>query len=106
MATHRTPAARSQVGQPGATARDNRLLAHQRHRRQGHDAYERVSKPLRGCTVVVPPKANAKSPRGYDRHLYKVRHLIENFFAKLKKYCAIATRYDKTARNFLGLFTS
>ncbi|HVZ85030.1 MAG TPA: transposase, partial [Terracidiphilus sp.] len=29
-------------------------------------------------------------------------HLIENFFAKLKQYRAIATRYDKTARNFLG----
>ena len=30
------------------------------------------------------------------------RHVIENFFAKLKQYRAIATRYDKTARNFLG----
>ncbi len=30
------------------------------------------------------------------------RHLIENFFAKLKQYRAIATRYDKTACNFLG----
>ena len=30
------------------------------------------------------------------------RHLIENFFARLKQYRAIATRYDKTARNFLG----
>ena len=29
-------------------------------------------------------------------------HLIENFFARLKQYRAIATRYDKTARNFLG----
>jgi len=37
----------------------------------------------------------------YDEHLYKARHLIENFFARLKQYCAIATRYDKTARNFL-----
>ena len=30
------------------------------------------------------------------------RHLIENFFARLKQCRAIATRYDKTARNFLG----
>ncbi|MEO0520981.1 MAG: transposase, partial [Cyanobacteria bacterium P01_A01_bin.116] len=29
-------------------------------------------------------------------------HLIENFFAKLKQYRAIATRYDKTDRNFLS----
>ena len=34
--------------------------------------------------------------------LYKARHLIENFFAKLKQYRAIATRYDKRATHFLG----
>jgi len=34
--------------------------------------------------------------------VYKARHLIENFFAGLKQYRCIATRYDKTARNFLG----
>jgi transposase len=32
------------------------------------------------------------------------RHLIENFFCKLKQYRAIATRYDKTARNFLAVY--
>ncbi len=37
-----------------------------------------------------------------ERQLYKARHLIENFFAKLKQFRAIATRYDKTARNFLA----
>jgi transposase len=36
------------------------------------------------------------------RHLYKERHLVENFFARLKQFRAIATRYDKTARNFLA----
>lgn len=40
--------------------------------------------------------------RSYARDLYKACHLIENFFARLKQYRAIATRYDKTARNFLG----
>ena len=54
-----------------------------------------------GTTAVIPPKANRRSPRRYDRHLYKARHLVENFFAKLKQFRAIATRYDKTARNFL-----
>ncbi|MEA5448111.1 transposase, partial [Leptolyngbya sp. CCNP1308] len=38
----------------------------------------------------------------YDRELYKARHLIENFFAKLKQYRAIATRYDKLAETFLS----
>ena len=35
------------------------------------------------------------------RNLYKARHLMENFYCKLKQYRAIAT-YDKTARNFLA----
>ena len=38
----------------------------------------------------------------YDKEMYKARHLIENFFCKLKQFRAIATRYDKTARNFLA----
>ena len=68
------------------------------------DADERVIQPLAvaGKTAVIPPKANRKSPREYDRDLYRERHLIENFFAKLKQFRAIATRYDKTARNFLA----
>ncbi len=65
------------------------------------DADERVLEPLEqaGKTAVIPPKANRKAARDYDRNLYQARHLIENFFAKLKQYRAIATRYDKTARN-------
>jgi transposase len=68
------------------------------------DADERAIKPLAaaGKTAVIPPKANRRSPRERDRHLYTARHLIENFFAQLKQFRAIATRYDKTARNFLG----
>ncbi len=68
------------------------------------DADERVIDPLTaaGKQVVIPPKSNRKARRTYDKHLYKVRHLIENFFAQLKQYRAIATRYDKTARNFLA----
>jgi transposase len=68
------------------------------------DADKRVIAPLTaaGKTVVIPPKTNRRVSRDYDRDLYKARHLIENFFAKLKQFRAIATRYDKTARNFLG----
>jgi transposase len=68
------------------------------------DAEERVLRPLvqAGKTAVIPPRANRKTPRAYDRELYKARHLIENFFAKLKQYRAIATRYDKRAVHFLG----
>ncbi len=68
------------------------------------DADERVLEPLRdaGIEPVIPPKANRKELRSYDRELYKARSLIEIFFCKLKQYRAIATRYDKTARNFLA----
>ena len=68
------------------------------------DADKRVIEPLSaaGKTVVIPPRSNRRSPRSFDRDLNKARHLIENFFAKLKQFRAIATRYDKTARNFLA----
>ena len=55
-----------------------------------------------GKMAVIPPKANRKNPRPYDKALYQARHLIENFFAKLKQYRAIATRYDKRAVHFLA----
>ncbi len=68
------------------------------------DADKRVIEPLAksGKAVVIPSRANRNVARDYDRDLYKARHLIENFFARLKQFRAIATRYDKTARNFLG----
>ena len=71
---------------------------------KAYDADARVLEPLAaaGKTAVIPPKGNRKLVRNYDRNLFKERHLIENFFAKLKQFRAIATRYDKTARNFLG----
>jgi transposase len=71
---------------------------------KAYDAQERVLDKLeaKNCEAVIPPKASRKEARTYDRFLYQARHLIENFFAKLKQYRAIATRYDKTASNFLG----
>jgi len=71
---------------------------------KAYDADERVLALLaaRGKNAVIPPKANRKTIRDYDKELYQARHLIENFFAKLKQFRAIATRYDKTARNFLA----
>ena len=68
------------------------------------DADERVIKLLlaAGKTFVIPPKSSRKTPRPFDKEIYKARHLIENFYCKLKQLRAIATRYDKTARNFLA----
>ncbi len=71
---------------------------------KAYDADERVREKLKdkGCVAVIPPKKNRLDPSEYDKDLYKSRHLIENFFAKLKQYRAIATRYDKTSDAFLG----
>ena len=71
---------------------------------RGDDAEARVLAPLReaGKAAVIPPKRNRKEQREYDRDLYAARHLAENFFCKLKQFRAIATRYDKTKRNFLA----
>src|SRR5215210_146476 len=68
------------------------------------DADQRVLEPLAeaGKTAVIPPRKTRTTPRAFDKDLYKARHLIENFFAKLKQFRAIATRYDKTARCFLA----
>ena len=68
------------------------------------DADERVIEPLiaAGKEFVIPLRSNRKAKRAFDEEIYKARHLIENFFCRLKQYRAIATRYDKTARNFLA----
>ena len=39
----------------------------------------------RGKSFVIPPKSNRKVQRDFDRDAYKARHLIENFFCKLKQ---------------------
>ena len=50
--------------------------------------------------IVIPPKKNRKIQREYDKHTYKERHLVECFFAKLKSFRRVATRYDKLAISF------
>jgi len=71
---------------------------------KGDGAEARVLAPLReaGQTAVIPPRRNRTQQRQYDAELYAARHLSENFFCKLKQFRAIATRHDKTARNFLA----
>lgn len=71
---------------------------------KAYDADERMRDVLKAQDIepVIPSKSNRNDSIDYDKHLYQARHLIENFFAKLKQYRAIATRYDKTARNFLS----
>ncbi len=51
---------------------------------------------------VIPPRANRRTPRDYDRHLYHERHLIECFINKIKQYRRIFSRFDKLDTRYLG----
>ena len=55
---------------------------------------------------IIPRKNNSKTGNAdIDWCLYKYRHLVENMFARLKHFRAIATRYDKLKRNFEGMLS-
>ena len=68
----------------------------------GADARDLAPLAAAGKIAVIPSKINRKLAREFDKDTYKARHLIENFLVKLKQFRAVATRYDKTARNFLA----
>jgi transposase len=54
--------------------------------------------------AVIPPRTNRKVQRDYDQHLYKARNLVERFIGYVKHYRRVATRYEKTARNYLAFW--
>ena len=57
-----------------------------------------------GMKPVICPNGSRKVQLlKLDRKVYKRRYLVEVFFHHLKRYRAIATRYEKSARNFLAL---
>jgi transposase len=56
----------------------------------------------RGAEAVIPPRSNRKVQRDYDKERYKDRNLAERFWSKVKPFRRVATRYEKTARNFLA----
>jgi len=58
-----------------------------------------------GAEAVIPRTDPRRRPIVHDALLYGARHLIENLFAKLKAWRAVATRYDKLARNYAGMIT-
>ena len=70
---------------------------------KGYDADHFVdSLTARAISVVIPPKSNRKIKRDCDFALYRERNLVERFFCIIKHFRAIATRYEKTAQNFLA----
>ena len=56
----------------------------------------------RGAEAVIPTQSDRSVQRVIDRERYKDRNLAERCWARLKRYRRVATRYEKTARNFLG----
>jgi transposase len=56
----------------------------------------------KGSVAVIPPRKNRREPREYDADLYKERSLVERFVNRLKQCRRVATRYEKTARNYLA----
>lgn len=84
------------------------LLAHARGKAlvgdTGYDSNEfRAAIKQRGMKAVIHPKPERKKKPRLDRALYRRRYLVECFFHTLKRFRAIATRYEKTARNYLAL---
>jgi transposase len=54
----------------------------------------------RGAAAVIPPKANRKAQRAFDKAAYRWRQLFENYFDKVKEFPGIANRYDKTDSSY------
>lgn len=70
---------------------------------KGYDAdHLRLFLQTRGTTPIIPNKINRKKLFPFDAELYRLRNVIERTFCRLKDFRAIATRYDKTARNYLA----
>lgn len=57
----------------------------------------------RGAKIVISQHSRRSRPLPLDRELYKWRHLIENFFCKLKDFKRIAMRADKTDESFSAI---
>ena len=60
----------------------------------------RSVKCIRACLHSL---SNRKVLRDYDTYLYKDRNLTERFFARIKQFRRIATRYEKLARSYMAL---
>jgi transposase len=71
---------------------------------KGHDSDALVQAiEARGMEAVIPPRSNRKEGREVDWFVYKERHLIECFFNKIKHYRRIFSRFEKLARNYMGM---
>jgi transposase len=56
-----------------------------------------------GGRAHIPTQRDRKAQRSVDPGLYRQRNLVERFFNKLKHFRKVATRYEKTATNYLAV---
>ena len=59
----------------------------------------------KGALAVIPNNPSRALKYPLDKHLYAQRHLVECCFSKLKQFRRVATRYEKTARNYMAIVT-
>lgn len=59
----------------------------------------------KGAVAVIPNNPSRAQKHPLDKHLYAQRHLVECCFSKLKQFRRVATRFEKTARNYLAIVT-
>jgi len=55
-----------------------------------------------GAFTCIPPSRRRRTPIYFSRRLYRQRHVVENFFSRIKRHRRIATRYEKLAVTFHG----
>ena len=96
-----TPGQRNEITQAPALTQDVHDCIVIADKGYDSDAFVHTLKS-KGNHQVIPPRSNRKSPRNYDEHLYKERHLIECFFGKIKHFRRIFSRFDKAASSFLA----
>ena len=58
-----------------------------------------------GALAVIPNNPSRALKHPLDKHLYAQRHLVECCFSRLKQFRRVATRFEKTARNYLAVVT-
>jgi transposase len=59
----------------------------------------------KGAVSVIPNNPSRAQKHPLDDHLYAQRHLVECCFSRLKQFRRVATRFEKTARNYLAVIT-
>jgi transposase len=68
---------------------------------------DRIRKAIadKGAVAVIPNNPSRARKYPLDKHLYAERHLVECCFSKLKHFRRVATRFEKTARNYQAVVT-